>query len=330
MSEEVWHEVMNNTGEDKDNLLISFTEYMELLSEKDPEFVYEILEDTNGQITGCLWMTSTMRENFDLFGGYVCVDAMKRGINTLLWPYIATTMYNELESVCVGCEGIVTGERVGAYRALLDFQVRNSSRKKEEIYGLSVDGFLLQEVLNIMGFQSTRFVMDYFHLFDSVLPKRFGHDGFNILKDCLRNMAHANDDLQFDLAYGDALAILSARRRNQRWENELSKFYSERDVNARYKIQQIRGTRGRRGSSRSEINRSSCSEINHSSVLINLNEDQRSVQKYCEHPITLIKDLFARQLSHIKKWNNSLFDEGNKLKVELDRLREMVLKRIDN
>ena len=330
MSEEVWHEVLNNTGDDKDDLLISFTEYMELLSAKDPEFVYEILEDTNGQITGCLWMTSTMRENFDLFGGYVCVDAMKRGINTLLWPYIATTMYNELESVCVGCEGIVTGERVDAYRALLDFQVRNSTRKKEEIYGLSADGFLSQEVLNSMGFQATRFVMDYFHLFDSVLPKRFGHDGFNILKDSLRNMAHANDDLQFDLAYGDALAILSAKRRNQRWENELSKFYSERDVYAKYKIQQIRGTRGRRGSSRSEINRSSCSEINHSSVLINLNEGQRSVQTYCEHPITLIKDLFARQLSHIKKWNNSLFDEGNKLKVELDRLREMVLKRIDN
>ena len=181
MSEEVWHEVLNNTGDDKDDLLVSFTEYMELLSSKDPEFVYEILEDTNGQITGCLWMTSTMRENFDLFGGYVCVDAMKRGINTLLWPYIATTMYNELESVCVGCEGIVTGERVDAYRALLDFQVRNSTRKKEEIYGLSADGFLSQEVLNSMGFQATRFVMDYFHLFDSVLPKRFGHDGLQSL-----------------------------------------------------------------------------------------------------------------------------------------------------
>ena len=121
MSEEVWQEVMNKTGEDKNDLLISFTEYMELLSKKDPEFVYEILEDTSGQITECLWMTATMRENFDLFGGYVCVDAMKSGINTLLWPYIATTMYNELESVCVGCEGIGTGERANAYRALLDF-----------------------------------------------------------------------------------------------------------------------------------------------------------------------------------------------------------------
>ena len=128
--------------------------------------------------------------------------------------------------------------------------------------------------------------MDYIHLFDSVLPKRFGHNGFNILKNCLRNMAHANDDLQFDLGYGDALAILSGRRRNQRWESELSKFYFERDVYAKHKIQQIRGTRGRRGSS--------CSEIVHC-VLINLNDGQRSVQKYCENPITLIKDLFARQ-----------------------------------
>ena len=68
-------------------------------------------------------MTSTMRMNFELYGGYLSVDAMKRDLNTLLWPYMATSMWNELNQVCVGCEGILLSEREEAYKALLNFQV---------------------------------------------------------------------------------------------------------------------------------------------------------------------------------------------------------------
>ena len=52
-----------------------------------------------------------MRDNFERFGGFVAVDAMKRGINNLDWPYMALTMYNELPMICVGCEGIIISER---------------------------------------------------------------------------------------------------------------------------------------------------------------------------------------------------------------------------
>ena len=84
----------------------------------------ELLHDDMGEITGCLWMTSTMRMNFELYGGYLSVDAMKRDINTLLWPYMATSLWNDLNEVCVGCEGILLSEREEAYKAMLDFQVR--------------------------------------------------------------------------------------------------------------------------------------------------------------------------------------------------------------
>ena len=86
---------------------------MELLTLKDKDFVYEILNDDMGEVTGCLWMTSTTRMNFELYGGYLSVDAMKRDINTLLWPYMATSMWNDLNEVCVGCEGILLSERRG-------------------------------------------------------------------------------------------------------------------------------------------------------------------------------------------------------------------------
>lgn len=119
-----WRELISGDSYNED-VLTNLEEYMELLTLKDKDFVYEILRDQDGQgeITGCLWMTSTMRMNFELYGGYVSVDAMKRDINTLLWPYMAVSMWNDLNEVCVGCEGIMLSEREEAYKAMLDFQV---------------------------------------------------------------------------------------------------------------------------------------------------------------------------------------------------------------
>ena len=136
-----WRELISAGARDNDDVLISLQEYMEILTLKDSDFVYEILYDDNNEITGCLWMTSTMRMNFEMYGGYVSVDAMKRDINTLLWPYMATSMWNYLNQVCVGCEGILLSEREEAYKALLDFQVRYSRRSKDEVYGIACDGF---------------------------------------------------------------------------------------------------------------------------------------------------------------------------------------------
>ena len=117
-----WREMIN--GDDtNDDALITLEEYMEMLRLKDKDFVYEVLKNEYGKITGCLWMTSTMRMNFELYGGYLSVDAMKRDINTLLWPYMATSMWNDLNEVCVGCEAIMLSEREEAYMEMLNFQV---------------------------------------------------------------------------------------------------------------------------------------------------------------------------------------------------------------
>ena len=169
----VWREVMNNNYEDKRNCLNFFTEYMDTMKLRDKDFQFEILSDMNGEITGCIWMTSTMRNNFELFGSFVSVDAMKRDLNTLLWPYVAVTMYNEMDCVCVGCEGIVLSEREEAYKEMLNFQVTHSRRKKEEVYGISADGFLNQRIINEFGFTNTVFVMDYWHLFKQVSSYMF-------------------------------------------------------------------------------------------------------------------------------------------------------------
>ena len=177
MSTSVWKEIMNNFSQNDSDTLVSFSSYMESLKAIDKDFCYQILADSDGEITGCLWMTSTMRHNFELFGSYISVDAMKRDINYLLWPYMAVTMLNEMGNVCVGCEGIMLSEREEAYEAMLNFQINNTRRTKDEVHGLSADGILNQEVIERFGFSKTKYVSDYWHLFHAVSVTLF-HGSF--------------------------------------------------------------------------------------------------------------------------------------------------------
>ena len=62
-------------------------------------FVYELARDGLGTMVGVVWQTATMRDNFERFGSYISLDMMKRGINSLLWPFVSVSMYNELKKI---------------------------------------------------------------------------------------------------------------------------------------------------------------------------------------------------------------------------------------
>ncbi len=90
-------------------------------------------------------MTATMRQNFELFGSYICLDFMKRALNSLLWPYVSVTMYNELRKICVGCEGILLGEKLPMYKFLCRFlQQSTPGQPFDSVNVVSGDGFLLR------------------------------------------------------------------------------------------------------------------------------------------------------------------------------------------
>ena len=93
---------------------------MRFLHDANEGFEYELLLDSSGTCTGCIWQTAIMRDNFDRFGEFVSIDAMKRGLNKLLWSCVFVIMYNEMEQVCVGCEGIIFSERDEAYTAMMN------------------------------------------------------------------------------------------------------------------------------------------------------------------------------------------------------------------
>ena len=119
---------------------------------------------------------------------------------------------------------------------------------------------------------------DTWHLFDSILPKRFGVDTFNCIKSYLQSMCYCKTEAQFEQAYDKALQILQSKpNRNEHLEEQLRKFHNEKDMYASYILSKKRGTKGCHGSS--------ISEANHSSVLVHLNDGDKHGNSYCEKHI---------------------------------------------
>ncbi len=95
------------------------------------------------QLLGVLWIPATMRRNNELFYRYMCFDVMKRGINTLLWPYVLLALCDEFGELCVGCKGIVCGEVNDMYQFMVDFiQKACPKLKLEDVKIVSADQFL--------------------------------------------------------------------------------------------------------------------------------------------------------------------------------------------
>ena len=97
-------------------------------------------------------------------------------------------------------------------------------------------------------------------------------------------------------------------------EETLELYASECDLYSQYHIDEMIGSRGLHGSS--------VSEQNHSSSLCHLNDKKTPDNQYCEEPMTLIKDLFARQFKLNLKMKKTLFNAETELTIEMQRLRE--------
>ena len=75
---------------------------MELISKHAKGFAYAFALDDKQKANGLVWMTATMRRNIELYGFYWALDAMMRGLNTWLWPYMAICFYNEHKKCVLG------------------------------------------------------------------------------------------------------------------------------------------------------------------------------------------------------------------------------------
>ena len=62
---------------------MTFQDYLELISSKAKGFQYKVAVGNDGVVNGVVWVTSTMRSNFERFGSYISLDVLKRELNTL-------------------------------------------------------------------------------------------------------------------------------------------------------------------------------------------------------------------------------------------------------
>ncbi len=89
-----------------------------------------------------------MRTNFELFGSYISLDFMKHALNPPLQPYIPVAIYNELRQICVGCKGILCGEKKPIYSFLCDFLRKNApGRAFESVKVVAGKGSFNQEII---------------------------------------------------------------------------------------------------------------------------------------------------------------------------------------
>ncbi len=307
----VWLDLLSTT-DTKEEAIFSFIEYLNLIKCRAKGFTYKLAEevDTSGKkkLVGVVWMTATMRRNFELFGGYISLDMMKRGLNTLLWPYCAVTMYDEHMKICVACEGILCGEREDMYKFIAQFLSQSApGRPLSEVNIVAGDGFFDQEMIVEMGFIKAQYITDRWHLLDSGLCKRFGKRAYELLQQHLKEMVNAPTEEKFEEVLSLAKERLQAEQpRDMQMEKNLEEFAKIRNTYAQYLIAQVPGNLNRHGSS--------ISESNHSSVLVYVNDGNKTGNVFCEDANILIKELLQRQKKHSTEKNKVLFGDRQKMK----------------
>ena len=320
---DLWLELVNTTNT-KEEAMMSFIEYLELIKARAKGFTYKLAEtsedanisgNNNKKLLGVMWMTATMRRNFELFGGYICLDMMKRGLNTLLWPYVAVTMYDENMKLCLAAEGILCGERFDMYHFVAAFLGESAPRRPlSEVNIVAGDGFFDQEMIVALGFTHANFINDQWHLLDSGLCKMFGKGAYALLKGHLVRMVKATSETEYEEVLHSAKELLlSQPKRNGQMEQDLATFASRRKTYSTYCIAQLPGNLGRHGSS--------ISESNHASTLVYLNDGNKKGNNFCEHPIVLIRELLMRQKNHVSKANMILWQDCQKMRSAIATLQ---------
>ena len=130
----------------------------------------------------------------------------------------------------------------------------SKKRTNETIHVVAADGFINQDcVTNKFGLPNAIYMCDTWHLFDSILPKRFGISTFELIKPYLQLKYYSKTESQFEESFNKAMNILQQKPdRDENFEEQLRKFYNERSMYASHIMSKKRGTCGCHGSSISE------------------------------------------------------------------------------
>ena len=80
----------------QDEISFKWQFILESLAKKDPGFTFNLAHDSDNKVTGIVWMTTHMRDNFERFGNYISIDIMHSSVcNAKKFCYIAPIIKNK-------------------------------------------------------------------------------------------------------------------------------------------------------------------------------------------------------------------------------------------
>ena len=228
--------------------------YLRKLREADSTFTFRIAYDPKGAPTGVVWMTATMRAAFELFGEVLFLDAMKRKLNSLHWPYVGPVVIDGDKEIFVVAEGFVVGEHHEAYAWVLNslFDMAPGCTR-EQVYVLYGDLFVDNAILDQCGMSDiTKVVWDHHHIRDAWKDKLKNY--FLNVDGAFDIMLYANNADKFNEAAAMAKRAVEG---NMEATEFIDSYASVPEKFSRYCIREYLGNLERHGSSHAEQNHSS-------------------------------------------------------------------------
>ena len=232
--------------------------YLECLKVSDDTFDYFVGRDeATGAASIVVWQTGCMRADFELYGSAIHVDFMARKLNSYDWPYLSLAVIDANGSPRQFGEGIACTERVDAYiaaiKGLLNF---TPGIAPEKIDALFADGIMGPSILHPenLNLPNTHFILDCHHLKTDIWPKAFGSHFRDTLAVGLTGMLDAESEIKFEHAHQ---SILTAYAGNSEILNVVENIVKQKAHFAKYIVQEVPGTAGKRSNNPSEINNSS-------------------------------------------------------------------------
>jgi len=249
-------EVLKDSLHDANNSFAAITFLTNLRNAIDG-FDYRVARNSKGQVTGLAWMSVAMRKNWIRYGHFLSLDAQKRQMNNLHWPYIAPMTVDCENKNAVVIESLVEGETNGAYawvvQSLFSMEPLRSPDSVRIVFS---DCFLSPSAILQFGMNNAHLVWDQYHLLNEVWPKELGLTLAPLASKHLSDMVNASSQEACDAAFSEIENnVLSAYPAKLEYVRSFYEQYSQHCV--RFKIEQLEGNLGRVGSAPSEQNHSS-------------------------------------------------------------------------
>ncbi len=139
-----------------------------------------------------------MRGNYELYGHYLSLDAMRRELNTHHWCYVAGTVRNDMNESLVCIECLAIGERKDTYRFMLNSLIEFSrGLNPTDVFVVTSDAFLDQDFVSEF-YPTTNFLINRYHLIEAI-KKEVTLTRWNKYQPLIYEMINAESSAAFEI-----------------------------------------------------------------------------------------------------------------------------------